>query len=105
MTYESIQAWRAEAMRRFGKDPLMWRFVCPACGYVCNAKEWIRLGGVNARAMVAFSCVGRLTENPVEMGQKPGPCNYAGGGLICLNPVEIVGEAEKVFDFAAEATP
>ena len=32
MKYNSVEEWRAEAVRRFGSDVLKWRFRCPACG-------------------------------------------------------------------------
>lgn len=93
--------WLAEAVRRFGKDPKGWRFVCPSCGYVASGREWIDR---DAPDMVAFSCVGRLVGNGKEMGDKTGgPCNYAGGGLFRLNPQAIKmddGEVSHAFAFA-----
>lgn len=29
--YESLEAWKAEGERRFGKDILKWKFKCPMC--------------------------------------------------------------------------
>lgn len=95
--------WLKEAERRFGKDFLNWKFVCPSCGYVAEAREWRDAGAETSN--VAFSCVGRWSGHmDKDMGAKDGgPCNYAGGGLFRLNPVEVVmpdGEVQHVFDFA-----
>ena len=52
---------------------------------------------------VAFSCVGRWSGSKREaFGTGEGPCNYAGGGFIGLNPVIVTdGETEnRVFEFA-----
>lgn len=89
-TYDSLEAWHTEGVRRFGTDELLWRFVCPACGHV---------------ASVAFSCVGRFLKGSREAfgGKGPGPCNYSGGGLFGLNPVSIKGRVNRVFAFAEVA--
>jgi hypothetical protein len=98
--YESPDAWRQEAIRRFGKDPLQWKFACPSCGHIASVADWQAVGA--SEGEVAFSCVGRHMEKPAQMGERPGPCNYAGGGLIRINPVEILDGDKKhhMFDFA-----
>lgn len=95
MTHEE---WAAEGVRRFGVDEMQWRFVCPSCGHVALVRDWKKAGA--SEGQVAFSCVGRNLPDPVEMFEKPGPCNYAGGGLIGINPVSIEGRKENVFAFA-----
>lgn len=93
--------WVAEARRRFGPDPLNWRFVCPACGHIASACDWRDAGA--PEGAVGFSCVGRWLPTARDAFAKgPGPCNYAGGGLIGLNPVRVVhdGETHDVFTFA-----
>lgn len=95
------QEWRDEGVRRFGTDPMQWKFVCPSCGHVATPQDWKDAGA--GPGEVAFSCVGRHMENAKQMSQKPGPCNYAGGGLIGLNPVLIKwdnGKETRVFAFA-----
>lgn len=95
------EEWQAEARRRFGDDPLQWRFVCPSCGHVASVQDWKDAGAQEGH--VAFSCVGRWLPNPKQMGERPGPCNYAGGGLFRLNPVEVVmpgGKVRQAFAFA-----
>ena len=93
--------WEEEGTRLFGADQKQWRFRCPACGHVTLVYEWLQGG---SQSMVAFSCIGRLRQNPRDaFGNGPGPCNYAGGGLIGLNPVKVVDDENKssvrVFEF------
>lgn len=85
--------WIAEAKTRFGENQDDWKFVCPVCKRISSIKDWR-----NANApmgVVAYSCVGRFD------GSKP-DCNYAGGGLFLLNPVEVdFGDSkQQVFEFA-----
>jgi hypothetical protein len=96
--------WKAEAVRRFGENAMEWRFVCPACGHVTKVQDWKDACALESE--VAFSCVGRHLHGAREAfnGEGPGPCNYAGGGLIGLNPqeVEVSGRVIRVFAFAPE---
>lgn len=89
----TVKAWMAEGKERFGPDMRKWRFVCPVCGYVAAVEDWRAAGAPDA---VAVSCIGRYGEYAKRareaFGQEgPGPCNYAGGGLFALNPVEVTG--------------
>lgn len=100
--------WTAEAGRRFGADPMGWRFVCPSCGHVAAVREWRDAGA--PEGAVAFSCVGRWlnADGTRAFAGVGGPCNYAGGGFIGLNPVAVDfdGREHRVFDFApSEPTP
>lgn len=90
--------WEAEGERRFGPDKMTWRFVCPACGHVAATSDWRDAGAKTNN--VAFSCVGRwLPKQRQAFGERgPGPCNYAGGGLFAINPLEVDGQ--HFFDFA-----
>jgi hypothetical protein len=98
--------WKAEAEELFGEDAMRWKFVCPSCGYVASIQDWKDAGA--ERAAIAFSCVGRWQGSERQMGEEGGPCNYAGGGLIRLNPVIVcvldvdgnVVEEHQVFEFA-----
>lgn len=93
--------WITEAARRFGPDPLDWRFVCPSCGHVASVRDWKDAGAPESAA--AFSCVGRWTGRMgVSLWTKPGPCNYAGFGLFQINPVAVDhdGVIHCVFAFA-----
>lgn len=99
MTHEE---WTAEATRRFGPDPMGWRFVCPVCGHVASVRDWKDAGA--PESAVAFSCVGRWSGGKGSMMQKipEQPCDYAGGGLFRLNPVIVTRgeETHHVFAFA-----
>lgn len=99
--------WVAEGERRFGLNRKHWAFVCPCCKTVTRAHEWEAAGA--PEGAVAFSCIGRWTGAKREaFGKGKGPCNYAGGGLLGLNPVEINDEVAKkthaVFAFAEPVT-
>ena len=97
------QEWHDEAVKRFGNNPLDWKFVCPSCGHVASVKDWKDAGA--PEGAVAFSCVGRYTGSKKEMCDKTGGlCNYAGGGLFRLNPVRVEkdGIVTDVFAFADE---
>jgi hypothetical protein len=92
--------WIAEAERLFGPNPLDWKFTCPACGYVATVREYRDAGA--PETAIAFSCVGRWVEDTKRgaFGDGEGPCDYAGAGLIQLNPVKIEGRKRGVFAFA-----
>jgi hypothetical protein len=99
-TYE---AWMAEAARRFGSDKMAWRFVCPVCGHVVSVADY-KAAGAPAGA-IAFSCIGRYVEGgkAAFAPKGKGPCNYTGGGLFRLNPVDVSfpdGREMAAFDFA-----
>lgn len=101
LTYEQ---WTKEGTDKFGPDPSTWRFVCPACGHVQCFNDFLpHITPEAARKMIAFSCVGRVDGHMnTDMG-KGQPCNYAGGGLFRLNPVEVTfenGHKESFFEFA-----
>lgn len=100
--------WIAEGERRFGPDPLRWRFVCPACGHVATVQDW--KDNEAPEEAVAYSCIGRWTSSlpiPREAfgGNGPGPCNYAGGGLFRLNPQPVTDGENKVRHVFAFAEP
>jgi len=94
MTRDEFQS---EAVRRFGLDPMQWAFVCPACGHVATVQEWKDAGA--SEGEVAFSCIGRHIEGSRKAfgGNGPGPCDYAGGGLFRLNPMDVQGRATFAF--------
>lgn len=91
--------WTAIGIKRFGADQMKWKFKCPACGHVASVQDYKNAGA--PATTVAFSCIGRyLQDKPREAFAKKGegPCNYAGGGLFGLNPIEVDGE--HYFEFA-----
>jgi hypothetical protein len=54
----SQEELRDEARHRFGDDPKMWAFVCPACGDVATVQDFIDAGDANA-AKAGQECIGR----------------------------------------------
>ncbi len=100
----TLQEWQSEGTKLFGPDMMDWMFVCPSCSHICKASQWKDVGA--PEGAVAFSCVGRWMATSNEAFAKgPGPCNYAGGGLIGINPVRVIVDDKKhfdVFEFAAK---
>lgn len=101
-TEKTHAQWRDEGIRRFGSDELAWRFVCPSCGHVASTQDYKDAGA--PVETVAYSCIGRwLPGTTATFGQRPGPCNYTGGGLFKINPVHVIcagGNGHGVFEFA-----
>ncbi len=97
--------WHAEAERRFGKDPMKWKWICPICKHVQSMQDYKDAGAETEN--VAFSCVGRWIEGSKEAFKTKGkgPCTYAGGGLFRLNPITVVGEDGKEITAFAFADP
>jgi hypothetical protein len=108
----TIEEWHAEGRARFGDDVNNWRFVCPSCGFVQTRRDFLAYGvperDVDRR--LAFSCVGRSVlqtcADAAEVVDFAEPhkgygCNYAGGGLFRINPVEVVylDGIHEVFDW------
>lgn len=92
--------WLEEGKELYGEDPMEWRFRCPSCGYVASLRQWKLLDGMLG---AAFSCIGRYLGAKGELFAKTGPCNYAGGGLLRLNPVVVVqedGHERETFEWA-----
>lgn len=100
--------WNARGVALFGADVLEWKFVCPSCGHVARVRDWQSAGA--PENTVAFSCVGRWLPDPGKLDantfkQAGGPCAYAGGGLIGLNPVTVLREGGRQTDVFAFAEP
>lgn len=78
--------WLAEAERRFGKNPLKWRFACPACAHTATCDDFKALGVAPDRA--AVECIGRVHNElgtPGKRGKNADgiqPCNWAAFGLL-----------------------
>ena len=99
MSRKPKRNWIQEERRRTLGD---WIAFCPSCGHVTSVGDWRAAGATQGE--VAFSCVGRRLPNAADAFSKNGrPCNYAGGGLIRINPVCVTtpdGEVHQVFAFA-----
>ena len=94
------QEWWEKGEQLFGTDIMLWKFVCPSCGHVASVQDYKDAGA--PEGAVAFSCVGRYLPKSNEAfgGPGSGPCNYTGGGLIRLNPVDVDGR--KTFAFVEQ---
>ena len=91
--------WREEAVRRFGEDPLQWKFVCPVCGHVQSPADFEQYKDQGATPDCAyFNCIGRYIEGLPKDARDP--CNYSLGGLFVLNKVSV--DEQPVFEFAGE---
>ena len=99
--FMSPDEWRDEAIKRFGNDPWDWRFVCPVFKTEQGMREFAEKTGLTPDEIVnviGFSCVGRWTN---DVG-----CDYAGGGLLRLNPVKVETDGMILQRFSfADVTP
>lgn len=96
--------WLAEGEKRFGKEMLFWKFVCPICKTVIEVRDYQKASA--PQSAIGFNCIGRYLESPQKaFGDKKvikgKPCDYASGGLFNCNPVEVNcdGKIARVFDF------
>jgi hypothetical protein len=98
--FATREEWLAEGERLCGKDMMKWKFKCPSCGHIASVQDYKNAGAPTGA--VAFSCVGRWDGhmNIDAFQGKDGPCNYAGGGMFCINPVK-VGDT-LAFEFATD---
>lgn len=95
--------WYAKGEQLFGADIMQWKFICPSCGHTASVQDWKDAGA--PEGAVAFSCIGRyLPECNEAFAKGDGPCNYAGGGLIRLNPIDVDGRPTFAF-VEQELTP
>lgn len=89
--------WLAKGELLFGANKRHWRFICPSCETVASVQDWLAAGAPETAC--AFSCIGRWKGARIDAFKGgPGPCNYAGGGLFCINPVYV--DDTRVFEFA-----
>ena len=80
--------WLYEGRKLFGDDVNKWKFVCPKCGNIFSAKEFVDAG---ATVNDAYSCcIGRYVKDK--------GCNWSAFGLFDICTVHVDGI--PVFDFA-----
>lgn len=85
---------------RWGADPMQWKVVCPSCGTVQSLQDFFDAAkpetadDKNGLArMAGFSCIGRVTGATGAFNRKKfKPCNYASGGLFCINTLIVTHE-------------
>jgi hypothetical protein len=87
--------WIKQLEERFGKDPKKWAFVCPACGHVQTAQDFIDNKIEDFETKVYFSCIGRYIN-------KTHGCDWTLGGLLKINKMSVIkdGQAHPVFEMA-----
>lgn len=101
MVQQTLEEWRAEAVRRFGQDATEWVFVCPRCGYRQSPGDFSAVDADPQRAYV--ECIGRVGLQIVGSKQ---PCDWAAFGFLGTmgkgRLVQAPGEEHptEVFDFA-----
>ena len=84
----TVEEWRAEGTRLFGKDPENWRFKCPSCGNIATGQEF-KDAGQDPDSMYC-ECIGRHVKGK--------GCNWAAYGLFDICNVHVNGA--PVFEFA-----
>lgn len=94
---QALEEWQAELKERAGDppDPTRLAFVCPNCGNVATAKDFLDAGEVADRA--ATNCIGRFVSGK--------GCDWAAYGLFgVLTKGRILtkpdGGTVQVFEFA-----
>jgi len=90
----SLKEYMDEAKKRFGTEPINWKFVCPICKTEQTAADLVA-AGVDRKEVenyIGFSCIGRWTNaGPCKKADKPGKgCDWTLGGLFQLHELEII---------------
>lgn len=99
--------WHAAGVRRFGKEMLFWKFVCPMCETVIEVRDYKKAGA--PESAVGMACIGRYIKSSQRAFDcdrkgkitKGEGCDYASWGLFNMNPIEVEcdGKIVKVFNF------
>lgn len=101
----TLEEWNAKGKELFGDNMMNWKFRCPLCGIIISTQDYKDAGA--EQTAVAFNCIGRYTNDAKKAMftsklKGNGPCDYSGGGLFKLNPLEVVidGTSHYFFEFA-----
>src|SRR5690606_12328625 len=86
------EEWQAEGIRRFGKDLLKWRFVCPVCKHVQSVQDFKDLNRLDVLPDLSYyNCIGRYQDTCRRFEEEgPGPCDYTTGGLFNFCPLRVL---------------
>ena len=76
----TIDAWRAEALRRGGGGFGSVRFLCPSCGNVATPDDFVAVGANAADA--AVECIGRASRPMAPNVPGGRPCDWAAYGFF-----------------------
>jgi len=90
--------WKAEGIKRFGKDVKKWKFVCPFCKTIQTPQDLLDAGvkKEDLDGFIGFSCIGRFTD-----GKKG--CDWTLGGLFSIHESIIICNDNRnrpIFEFA-----
>lgn len=115
-TYKSVEEWKEEGKKLFGKEFNKWEFVCPKCGHIQSVSEFLERTDLSKKEIakyICFSCIGRFLKDQepkfkkskkfhIEM--KGGGCNWSLGGLFNFHEAEVqVGDnVQYIFKFNKE---
>lgn len=64
----TIQEWREEGKRRFGKDYMDWKFECPMCGHIASIRDF-KEAEPKAQTVPARSALEDIREGGPEGGR------------------------------------
>ena len=84
----TVDEWKAEGEKLFGKDWENWKFKCPKCGNVASGKEF-KDAGQDPNSTYC-ECIGRHVKGK--------GCDWAAYGLFDICNVHVDGQ--PVFEFA-----
>jgi hypothetical protein len=90
--------WMQEGERRFGKNMLKWKFVCPVCGNVQSPEDFQPYKDQGATPdSCTKACLGRYAggRKAFGEGEGDGPCDYAAYGLFQLAPVRVIDGCDQ----------
>ncbi|PGL82609.1 hypothetical protein CN931_14490 [Bacillus sp. AFS054943] len=100
MKKQRLEEWRFDAVALFGDKVWYWKFVCPACGNVQSAADFIKLGKtteeISESSMVYQDCIGRHTAEHNCDWAAYGFLGTLGKGRLVITPE---GKEIEVFDF------
>ncbi len=99
----TLKEWQNELLKRFGKESVDYKFICPACGKVSSGQEY-RDAGASPNDMYQ-TCIGRHTGKGSPDKATGQGCNWAAFGLFgTLSGGDVVvtedGKEVNVFSMA-----
>ena len=89
----TLEAWKAELVKRFGEDKSNWKFKCPSCGHVQSFSDFESIGQDGNLSYI--NCIGRYIKNT--------GCDWSINGLFAINTTTVIDQElqlHKVFEIA-----
>ncbi|MGE7305730.1 VVA0879 family protein [Priestia megaterium] len=96
---QTLEAWREEGKRLFGKQGRDWKFVCPRCENVQSPQDFVDktdMGKEEALSAAYQMCIGRHFKEHDCNWSAYGLFGTMGKGRTIITPE---GEKVSVFDF------